>query len=490
MRYVGYVRISSEEQRGNYSLAAQKHAIQTWVAKQQGCLAGTLVKIYEDECFTGLIDNRPAFQQMMQDARQGKFDALIVHKWDRLNRSRYDAIRYKAILRRDYHLKLFVIEGISEDEDELVGMVYEAMTEVWSELYSRNLSRETQKGKYEKAREGKHNNRAPFGVDKSEDGIFHANPKELPGLLLAMESYSTGHQSDNSVALSLNQAGYVTKQGKPFTGEMIREMLQNRIYIGEVRYQHYRQRRDGSRDTSTRVEWFDGQHPAFVPIELFERCQEVRRLLRRRPNRQGNVQFYLLGGLLCCSRCGQRLRAQKSPCGKRYYHCVHWVGGKRCERRMIPADLIEAQVIAAILRIALAIEHTPGLVAENAQREKQSQELEQAIARLDLQWQQGFVAQEPYLVQRTRLQRQLSELHPSSQFELREAFESLKKIGTQWAVSDKVEQKRLLHRVLECVWSGCDRVTKLKLRPAIAYWVRQIPGINIDAEGVMIFGAE
>jgi DNA invertase Pin-like site-specific DNA recombinase len=35
MRYVGYVRISSEEQRGNYSLAAQKHAIKSWVARQK-----------------------------------------------------------------------------------------------------------------------------------------------------------------------------------------------------------------------------------------------------------------------------------------------------------------------------------------------------------------------------------------------------------------------------------------------------------------------
>ncbi len=286
MRYVGYVRISSEEQRGNYSLAAQKHAIETWVAKQQGNLTGTLIQVYEDECFTGLIDNRPAFQQMIQGARQGKFDALVVHKWDRLNRSRCDAIRYKVMLRREFQLKLFAVEGISEDEDELVGMVFEAMTEVWSELYSRNLSRETQKGKYQKAREGKHNNQPPFGTDKTKEGILYANPKELPGLILAMESYSTGHQSDNGIASILNQAGYVTKQGKPFTGEYVREMLQNRLYIGQVRYQHYRQRRNGSRDTTTPVEWFKGQHPSLVPVDLFECCQEVRRMLRRHPQRE------------------------------------------------------------------------------------------------------------------------------------------------------------------------------------------------------------
>jgi hypothetical protein len=366
-------------------------------------------------------------------------------------------------------------------------MVFEAITEVWSELYSRNLSRETQKGKHQKAREGKHNNRAPFGVDKTKDGILHANSKELPGLLLAMESYSTGHQSDNSVAQIVNQAGYVTKQGKPFTGEIIREMLQNRIYIGQVRYQRYRQRHDGSRDTTSQVEWFTGQHPPLVPIELFERCQEVRRLLRRHPNRNRNAQFYLLGGLLYCDRCGHRLRAQKSPCGKRYYHCVRLFDGKPCQQRMIAADLIEAQVIEIVSRVGLLSEHIPDLITENAQREKQAQDLEQAIARLDWQWQQGLIAQEPYLAQRTQLQQQLTQLCPFSKLELEDALELMKKFGAPWASTDKVEQKRLLHGLLECIWVEGNHVTKLKLRPVVAFWAKQISNIQIDAEGVVVF---
>jgi hypothetical protein len=48
MRYVGYVRISSEEQRGNYSLDAQKREIAKWVAEQSGEMRGVLAKFYED----------------------------------------------------------------------------------------------------------------------------------------------------------------------------------------------------------------------------------------------------------------------------------------------------------------------------------------------------------------------------------------------------------------------------------------------------------
>ena len=77
MRYAAYIRISSEDQVGNFSMDAQERAIQTWVAGQ----GGLLVSIYKDEAKSGRTADRPAFQQMRKDARQGKFDALVVHKF-------------------------------------------------------------------------------------------------------------------------------------------------------------------------------------------------------------------------------------------------------------------------------------------------------------------------------------------------------------------------------------------------------------------------
>ena len=79
MRYVAYVRISSEEQIGNYSLDAQKRAIESWVIANDGILT----QVYSDEGHSGRTANRPAFKQMRQDARKRKFDAIIVHKFDR-----------------------------------------------------------------------------------------------------------------------------------------------------------------------------------------------------------------------------------------------------------------------------------------------------------------------------------------------------------------------------------------------------------------------
>ncbi len=52
-------------------------------------------KIYKefiDEGYTGKNTNRPAFKEMMDLARQRKFDILLVWKLDRLSRSLKDLI--------------------------------------------------------------------------------------------------------------------------------------------------------------------------------------------------------------------------------------------------------------------------------------------------------------------------------------------------------------------------------------------------------------
>ena len=150
MRYAAYIRISSEDQRGNYSLDAQKRAIETWVLAREGIL----VETYEDEVETGRKDTRPAFQQMRKDARKGKFDALVVHKFDRFARNRVDSLAIKSLLRYDYGVKVFSVSEPSEDSDGPMGALIEGIMESVAEWYSKNLATETVKGKKERATQG------------------------------------------------------------------------------------------------------------------------------------------------------------------------------------------------------------------------------------------------------------------------------------------------------------------------------------------------
>lgn len=85
-RVACYVRVSHEEQKlHGISLDAQKDKLKEYAEKHHL----KIVEWYMDEGISGrkLIKHRPALQQMLHDAQEGKFDRIIFIKLDRFFRS-------------------------------------------------------------------------------------------------------------------------------------------------------------------------------------------------------------------------------------------------------------------------------------------------------------------------------------------------------------------------------------------------------------------
>ena len=82
MRYAAYIRSSTDEPETPSPVDLQRQAIETWVAAQ----GGELVEVYVDDHHSGLEIDRPALQEMIQDAQGGEFDTLVVQRLDRLSR--------------------------------------------------------------------------------------------------------------------------------------------------------------------------------------------------------------------------------------------------------------------------------------------------------------------------------------------------------------------------------------------------------------------
>ena len=186
------------------------------------------------------------------------------------------------------------------------------------------------------------------------------NDHELKGLLLAYELYATGNQSDNDVARELNERGYRTKAGKPFSTDMVREMLQNRTYLGYVKYQPYKRHADGRRSWAGKVEWFPGKHQAFIPQELFDRCQEIRQAKAVHHEYYAKHRVYLLRDLVYCAHCVANMPkdVEDDAYGKmrphtmhgdyRYYRCRARDFTRECSQGSTSADLLEQQVVAVL----------------------------------------------------------------------------------------------------------------------------------------------
>ena len=126
MKAVIYARYSSDNQREE-SIEGQLRECKEY-AEKNGI---TILCSYIDRALSAKTDNRPEFQNMVQDSAKGLFDTVLVWKLDRFARNRYDSAHYKAILRRNGVKVVSATENISDGPE---GIILESMLEEMAEL--------------------------------------------------------------------------------------------------------------------------------------------------------------------------------------------------------------------------------------------------------------------------------------------------------------------------------------------------------------------
>ena len=80
-----YIRVSTEDQaREGFSLGEQKEKLLQLCAFKEY----EVFKVYEDAGISAKdMEHRPAFQEMLQDMRDGKINYIVAYKLDRVTRS-------------------------------------------------------------------------------------------------------------------------------------------------------------------------------------------------------------------------------------------------------------------------------------------------------------------------------------------------------------------------------------------------------------------
>ncbi len=80
MRIAGYVRVSTDDKQDP---GMQRDAIERY-AQTHG---HELAEVYEDRGVSGAKASRPGLDRLMEDARRGRFEAVVVWRFDRFARS-------------------------------------------------------------------------------------------------------------------------------------------------------------------------------------------------------------------------------------------------------------------------------------------------------------------------------------------------------------------------------------------------------------------
>ncbi|MNE64834.1 hypothetical protein D3C80_1602690 [compost metagenome] len=96
-----------------------------------------------------------------------RFEALLIHKLDRLSRNMGDIIAFIDMVNKLDIRLIIAAQGQEEiDTRSPMGKAFLQLNGIWAELYINNLSEETRKGLEKKAQKGgRHMSRPPLGYE-------------------------------------------------------------------------------------------------------------------------------------------------------------------------------------------------------------------------------------------------------------------------------------------------------------------------------------
>ena len=334
MKAVIYARYSSDKQT-DQSVEGQLRECSEFAARK----GYTIVKTYADRAISGKkADNRPEFMQMINDSKQKNFNAIIVWKIDRFSRDKYDSVFYKNVLKKN---GVSVISATEPIDDSPEGQLMESIFEGFSVYFIKDLAQKTSRGMTENVLKGKSNGGAlTFGYVIDEDKHFQPDP--VKALIVAdIFRRFAGGESTKSILGTLLEQGIKTGHNKAPTYSFIVNLLRNRRYLGEYRF------------NDTVVE---NAFTPLVDVAIFDKCQRRLAENQRKPGTFKPVrEKYLLTGKIYCGYCGETMAGEsgtsKTGVTHRYYQCRAAKMKRTCEKKRILKEFIETAVIDIALRL-------------------------------------------------------------------------------------------------------------------------------------------
>ena len=209
-----YLRVSTREQaQKKTSIEAQERVLREY-SKNNDI---EVIDVFTDGSSGTKID-RPEFQRMLSSARSGLFDVILVWKYDRFARNLID----QEITILELQKINVVVKSITESNDRLLRRVMGAVNE---EEIVKTLER-SKLVKTDRARQGYHLGRAPYGYDFNPDTHELVQNEDADRVRELFRLRDSGN---------LNVTHFANESG--LTRQAVYGILKNPLYKGYARYQ-------------------------------------------------------------------------------------------------------------------------------------------------------------------------------------------------------------------------------------------------------------
>lgn len=172
-----YARFSSHNQRSE-SIEIQVEKSRAYCEEN----ALDVVRVYTDYAHTGTNTDREGFQSMMEDAKAGIFDYVVIYKVTRIMRNRDEMTLARIMLRKSGVEILYAGESLGGGSTRVLQL---GMLEVLAEYESALNAERVRDGIQKNAERGMANGQVRYGWD-IVDGYYQTNEHEA-GVLRKMK---------------------------------------------------------------------------------------------------------------------------------------------------------------------------------------------------------------------------------------------------------------------------------------------------------------
>ena len=312
-----YARYSSDKQ-SEHSIEDQIRLCRERAEREGWSIAENL---YTDYAISGASTHtRPGLQSMLDDARRGKFDIVLVEALDRLSRDQADI----ALIYRDLTFRQISMHTLSEGE---INEMHIGLKGTMNSMFLKDLAQKVRRGIRGRVENGRSGGGNAYGYDIVKEfgadgepirGKRTINDEQAAIVQRIFNEYISG-KSPLQIAHDLNKEGVEGPNGKHWGPSTIygnrrrgTGILNNRLYVGELIWNKLRYIKNpdtGKRQSfmNPESEWIIKDVPLLriVSDEVWDMVAASQKKLDSKGSLQAKQRpSYLLSGLIKCGCCG------------------------------------------------------------------------------------------------------------------------------------------------------------------------------------------
>lgn len=378
-----YIRLSQEDadngqdKQESNSVTSQKTLLNEFIEEHDDLI---VYDTYIDDGFTGTDFNRPSFQRLLEDIKNGNINCVVVKDLSRLGRNYIEVGNYIEQVFPLFNIRFIAINDSVDSfkNPSSTNTILVPFKNLINDEYARDTSTKIRTSLNGKKKKGKFIGAFPsYGYIKDTKDkhkliidevaadivrkIFNWNVNEGLGKIAICHKLNdlgvlnpTGHKK---LELGQNYNNYGIKDNTyTWTPSTVRNILKNEVYIGNTvqgkrRAKSYKIHKI---ENVPKEEWVrvENTHEPIIDKDTFEKAQELSR--RDTKVSQKTKELSVWAGFLKCADC-KRAMNKKSSTNKsgnkyEYYICSTYrkKSNKLCTKHSVKQENLEKAVLEAI----------------------------------------------------------------------------------------------------------------------------------------------